>query len=103
MNFAVDLDGTLCEEQEDWSAYNIAKPIPENIAKINNLFHTGHNIIIYTSRHPSDEEVTLKWLKDNGVKFHKVVFGKMRADYYIDERSGKVGDIYDSVILGRIR
>lgn len=85
--YAVDLDGTLSEEMNNWREYKDAPPIPDNIAKINELFENGNKIIIYTARHQEDLDVTMKWLKDNGVKFHKLVCGKLRADFYIDENS----------------
>lgn len=86
---AVDLDGVLCVEDnslgyhyEGWLA---RAPIPENIRKINRLYEAGHYIIIYTARHPEDELPTRQWLKKHGVKYHRLVLGKIHFDVYVDE------------------
>ncbi|KXH69807.1 MAG: hypothetical protein AM326_01670 [Candidatus Thorarchaeota archaeon SMTZ-45] len=82
--YAVDIDGTLCVEDRDWWKYAEAKPIKRNIAKINRLYREGHTIVLYTSRYEDDREVTAKWMKKHGVNYHRIEFGKFRADFYID-------------------
>lgn len=90
MIVAVDLDGTLCVEQENWWEYESAPPICEAISYINSLFGNGDEIVIYTSRLEEDRKITEKWLLENGVKYHRIVFGKFRADIYIDNNSMKI-------------
>ena len=87
MLVAVNLDGTLCVEKEDWWEYESAPPISTAIAYINSLFADGNEIVIYTSRVEEDREITEKWLRRNGVNYHRVIFGKLRADLYIDNNS----------------
>ena len=91
--YAVDLDGTLSIEQENWWEYDKSEPIPESIAKINELHEAGHKIIIYTARFEEDKRVTKTWLKEHGVKYPHLVLGKLRADFYIDNHSFKVSDL----------
>ena len=82
--YAVDIDGTLCIEQEDYWKYDQAEPIRENIAKINNLYDKGHTIVLHTARFREDENITRGWLARHGVKFHTIQFEKFRADFYVD-------------------
>lgn len=91
--FAVDIDGTLCEEEKDnFLRYEKVKPIKENIEKIN-LLSKKNTIIIYTSRYIEDREDTKKWLKKHGVSYHRLVMGKFKADHYIDNDSLRVDEI----------
>ena len=90
MIYAVDIDGTLTEDDtnpENWFRYADMKPIRENIAKINDLYMKGEKIILYTSRYEEDREVTVSWLKINGVKYHRLIMDKFRADIYVDSAS----------------
>jgi len=87
--YAVDIDGTLCEEQNEWWKYSSATPVKENIEKVNRLYEEGNTIVIFTARFSEDREVTTHWLKKNGVKFHKMVMDKFRADVYIDSAMKK--------------
>jgi len=86
--YAVDIDGTLCVEKNEFWNYDGAEPIPEVIKKINDLYDTKkHTIVIYTARFTEDEEITKKWLKRHGVKYHRLVMGKFRADVYVDSNA----------------
>jgi hydroxymethylpyrimidine pyrophosphatase-like HAD family hydrolase len=98
MIIAVDLDGTLSHEKEDnWFEYESCLPNEEHIRILNNELYPNHTIIIYTARAQEDEEVTKKWLEQHGVKYHELIFGKMRADLYLDENSGTFKDIKNGV------
>ena len=85
--YAVDIDGTLCVEQKEFWNYDKAQPIPETIEKINKLFEDGHTIIIHTSRFEEDRVATTKWLHKHGVKYHRLITGKFRADIYVDSNA----------------
>jgi uncharacterized HAD superfamily protein len=86
--YAVDIDGTLCIERKEFWNYDKAQPIPETIEKINALYDNKSNtIVIYTARFHEDKETTRKWLKKHGVKYHRLVTGKFRADIYVDSAS----------------
>jgi uncharacterized HAD superfamily protein len=86
--YAVDIDGTLCVERKEFWNYDNATPIPETIEKINALYDNKNNtIVIYTARFHDDKEVTRKWLKKHGVKYHRLLTGKFRADFYVDSNA----------------
>lgn len=55
---------------------------PNAVEIINTLYDLGHTIIIATARatdwHTNPKEVTLQWLRDTGIKCHKLYIG--RAD-----------------------
>lgn len=94
--FAVDFDGTLCEN--NWP--EIGEPYHDMINWIKELRQMGHKVILWTCRDrmPLVEAVT--WCAENGLFFdaindnleeHIKQFGsnsrKICADYYIDDRS----------------
>lgn len=112
MIIAVDIDGTICDEIDftkvdksnfDWvSYYKTRKSIPDAVERIKEWYESGHHIIILTSRKESDSEVTIEWLKRNGIKYHEIIFDKVRADLYIDNNSLRIlpGE-WDNVVIGR--
>jgi len=86
--YAVDIDGTLCVEQNEFWNYDKAQPVIETIEKINKLYDAyGNTIVIYTARFTEDEKATKKWLKKHGVKYHRLIMGKFRADIYVDSNA----------------
>jgi capsule biosynthesis phosphatase len=104
MRFVLDLDGTLCEQIPMGGDYSLAKPKNDVICKANELFDSGHTIIIYTARGMFRHNgrvtdclmdffiMTTKWLKDNGVKYHELQFGKPAGDFYIDDKAMTLND-----------
>ena len=94
--YVIDLDDTICyTENRD---FENSKPYKEVIDKINELYDKGIEIIIYTARGAKScntieariakyKRVTEDWLKKNGVKYTELVFGKMNADYYVDDKN----------------
>ena len=104
MRVLVDVDGILCEKAEigNPSSMLTAKPIAENIKAVNRLYKLGHKVIIYTARRGTDcddpvaldqETATLRWLVANRVMYHKVLFNKPWADYYVDDRAIGMGEL----------
>ena len=94
MIYAVDIDGTLSEEDENpenWFRYADCVPIQETIDKINELHgeigDTTHTIVLYTARFEEDRMVTQQWLSKHGVKYHRLIMGKFRADIYVDSNA----------------
>jgi histidinol phosphatase-like enzyme len=84
----VDIDGTLCTQEEDYSK---AQPFTDRIEMLNKLFKKGNKIIIFTSR---GYETGINWrllterqLANWGVRYNKLIFGKPSADVYIDDRA----------------
>jgi hypothetical protein len=89
MKYCVDIDGTICTNT--YGKYEQAEPWPEAIAKVNALYDAGHSVVFFTARGSTTgmdwREVTEKQLKEWGVKYHKVIFGKPEADIFIDDRA----------------
>lgn len=82
-----DVDGTLTKDicwTED--ECRKAKPRKDVIAKVNELHKTCF-IFIYTARREDFMTVTVEWLRENGVKFHGWMFGKVPADLYLDDHA----------------
>lgn len=92
----VDLDDTICyTENRD---FENSIPNEDVIIKINKLYDKGWNIVIYTARGGKScktleekekkyRDITEKWLKKNNVKYTELFFGKMNADYYVDDKN----------------
>jgi hypothetical protein len=86
----VDLDGTLCTDTG--GKYYRARPIEENIEKLNRLYDNGTRIDIDTGR---GSTTGLDWyrftelqLKRWGVKYHSLTVGKKPYyDIYIDDKA----------------
>lgn len=94
--YCIDIDGVVCTLVENCQ-YEDAKPIQENIDRINALYDKGHRIIFYTARGElmlrNLNGLTAKQLSDWGVKHHRLVFGKPAADYYVDDKMIQVIDL----------
>ena len=94
--YVIDLDDTICfTENRD---FENSKPYQEVINKINELYEKGWKIIIYTARGGKScktleerekkyRDVTERWLKKHNVKYTELLFGKMNADYYVDDKN----------------
>ena len=96
MRYIIDIDGVISDKTE-WSYQDsrkryrkmimAIKPIPETIKKINELYDKKKTIILHTSRLWLDYEVTVKWLKKHGVKYHILVMAKPIGNYYVDDHN----------------
>jgi len=82
MNIYVDIDETICLTPENRD-YKKAKPINDNILKINELFDAGNNITYWTARGTVTGidwyDLTYKQLLSWGCKFHKLIVGEKPA------------------------
>lgn len=90
MKYIVDIDGTICEE---FGPVESRIPFKDRIERINALYDTGHEIVYMTARGMASgrgEEqyrlLTEQQLQNWGCKYHKLLFGKPNADYYIDDK-----------------
>ncbi len=94
MTYCFDIDGTLCSNTE--GAYESAEPFAHVIARVNDLFKAGHQIILYTARGSTTgidwRPVTEKQLTAWGVLYHRLVLGKPTADIYVDDKAVAVHD-----------
>jgi len=85
-----DIDGVIAAI-EPTNDYNLSKPREEIITHIRQLYQQGHHIILFTARGTMTgidwRAVTEKQMKEWGVPYHELHFGKPAADYYIDDRA----------------
>ena len=96
MIYVFDIDGTICETEN--SDYEASKPIPERIAKVNELYEKGNYIIFHTARgmgrnknstikcYQQFYEFTRNQLVEWGIKFDELYMGKPAGHVYIDDK-----------------
>jgi len=89
--FSIDIDGVIgvATAVDDWDYSKISEHKVNHVVinKVNQLFKEGHKIILHTGRNESNKDFTEKWLEINGVKFHELIMGKPKCDFYIDDRA----------------
>lgn len=87
----VDIDHTICSYEENTLEYSKAKPIPERIKKINEMYEAGNKIVYWTARGTKTgidwRKVTEKQFQDWNVKYHELKFGKPAYDLFIDDKN----------------
>ncbi len=87
-HFLIDIDGTITIEDiknEDSHLYLSAKPIEGSMEQINKWYNEGNTITFFTARESKDRDITLKWLDDNGFKYHGLIMDKPRCFNADDE------------------
>jgi hydroxymethylpyrimidine pyrophosphatase-like HAD family hydrolase len=87
MKLCVDIDGTLFESDCIDGEYEIRKVNREMIKRLNALFDTGSEIVIYTGRHWNHLYETKRQLDSHNIKYTTLVMGKPVADHYIDDKA----------------
>jgi hypothetical protein len=92
-NFLIDIDGTICEDvpNEEPERMLTATMIEGALETVNGWYNEGHIITFFTSRLEEHRDYTERWLKQNGFKYHGIMFGKPRGGNYhwIDDRTVK--------------
>lgn len=87
--FVFDIDGVIAKINPTLN-YADTEPIEGIVDIINRLYDNGNYIILFTARGYKTgidwSEVTAKQMKDWGLKYHELKFGKPSADYYIDDK-----------------
>ncbi len=95
--YCFDIDGVICKTIK--KKYKSSKPNNKVIKLINNLHDQGHYIIIFTYRFMGRNKENVKLAKKQGynftnaqlrnwgLKFHKLIFGKPSYDFFIDDKS----------------
>ena len=90
MIYYVDIDETICFYDGERN-YPDAKPIYENIKKINNLYDYGHAIIYWTARGSVTgidwTDLTTSQLNEWGAKYTEVKLGKPHYDVFICDKA----------------
>jgi hypothetical protein len=97
MKIAVDIDGTVLTQGTPELNYRDAKPLPEMITVINELFDAGHEIYFFTARHFKHYVYTESVLKDAGFKFHGLIMNKPSCDLFIDDRGFRMDNNIDDL------
>lgn len=86
----VDIDETICLSPENRD-YTLAKPIVDNIKKINQLHDEGNKIVYWTARGTGSgidwRQVTEQQFQNWGVKYDELHFGKPIYDLFIDDKN----------------
>ena len=92
----VDIDETICETPNP-RVYSNAKPIKENIEKINKLYDDGNTIVYWTARGSRTNinwyDLTKKQLNDWGAKHHELRVEKPYYDLFIDDKNMRIEEI----------
>ena len=83
-NYLIDIDGTICDDipNEQPERMIKAKLYPKALKTLNKWYKEGHIITFFTSRLEIHREVTEKWLKKNGFKYHGLLMNKPRGGNY---------------------
>lgn len=83
-NYLIDIDGTICDDipNEEPERMATANLYPDALEILNRWYEDGHLICFFTSRTEMHREVTERWLKKNGFKYHSLLMGKPRGGNY---------------------
>ena len=105
--YAVDFDGTLCENRYP----EIGKPIVEVIEYIRQRKAEGHQLVLWTCRTDDNLQKAVDWCADQGIEFDAInenlqetidEFGcdprKVSANHYIDDKAITA----ESIINGQV-
>jgi len=101
---AFDIDDTLVSRPSELShlgkfKYLHCTPLQDNINICNSLYDAGHTIILYTARGMTSfngdvmrvyaelYDMTEKQMNEFGIKFHKLVLGKINYNLLIDDKA----------------
>lgn len=87
--FVFDIDGVIAQFCENLD-YSSSGPVKSVIDVINELYDRGNKIVLFTARGYKTgidwRDVTEKQMRDWGVKYHELKFGKPDATYYVDDK-----------------
>ncbi len=90
--YRIDIDGVLTNEVEG-SDYVNRTPNIDNINKVNFLYKSGAEVILWTHRSEADRSVTEDWLEKNNVKYTDLELDKPRYDWIVDDRCISLGSL----------
>lgn len=96
--FVFDIDGVIAKIQKDLD-YARSGPNEAMIKIVNKLYDYGNKIVLFTARGyvtgKDWSDITRQQMKDWGVKYHELKFGKPNADYYIDDKMLSMERLYE--------
>jgi len=94
--FVFDIDGVIATLTPA-NDYSLAKPLEDNIQRINRLYDAGNRIVLFTARGfvtgKDWSAVTQQQMRSWQVKHHELRFGKPAADYYVDDKMLSLHDL----------
>ena len=103
-NLVVDIDGVIASLVSDGD-YSRVNPIIENINYINKLKKAGIRIILFTARGSMSgknwEDLTKNQLREWGVLYDELLFGKPAGDLYIDDKAATPSVL--GILAGQIK
>ncbi|MDR1657038.1 MAG: hypothetical protein LBT47_05720 [Deltaproteobacteria bacterium] len=101
MKYCFDIDGTICNNTH--GKYENAQPVKRMIDQINYLYNNGNIILLFTARGSTTgidwRTLTEKQMRDWGVCYHDLIFGKPEADLYIDDKGMSLDEWADKAPL----
>jgi uncharacterized HAD superfamily protein len=86
MKLIIDIDGTICTEEKQFSRA-LAKPLEGAIDAIKKLKSEGHTVILYSARTWAEYEMTVDWLNNYQIPYDQLILGKPQGDVWIDDRA----------------
>lgn len=94
MKIFIDVDNTIFDTPtQDYSKISVYDKVVE---RINKLYDDGHTIVLWTARGTVTKidwsELTTQQLKEAGVKYHELRFGKPDFDVFIDDKAFNAAD-----------
>lgn len=96
--FVFDIDGIIATATPN-NDYVRAQPIRTTVDLINQLYELGNHIVLSTARGSMTgidwRSTTEQQMKEWGVRYHELHFGKPAGDYYIDDRMIPVSALKD--------
>tara|TARA_R110000868_G_scaffold63957_3_gene192533 strand:- start:377 stop:754 length:378 start_codon:yes stop_codon:yes gene_type:complete len=107
---AFDLDDVICYRPKEYehlgpNKYDYCEPDQSVIDLVNSLYEDGNKIVIYTARGMSQYKgnvsliyselysKTIQQLDSWGLKYHRLVMGKIHYDLLIDDKALNSSDI----------
>lgn len=95
--FVFDIDGVVAQLDETLQ-YDRELPLKKTIDIINCLYRLGNEIILFTARGYKTgidwHEVTERQMRDWGVCYHELRFGKPAATFYVDDKNMDLEYLY---------
>ena len=86
MKLIIDIDGTICTEEKQFSRA-LAKPLEGAVDAIKRLKSEGHTVILYSARTWAEYEMTVDWLNNYHIPYDQLILGKPQGDVWIDDRA----------------
>lgn len=91
-----DIDGVIASLVPG-NDYSLASPEMKVVQLIQKLYEKGNRVILFTARGTVTgidwKEVTERQLKEWGVPYHELHFGKPGADFFIDDRAINISEL----------